>query len=59
MGTEVYHTLKGLIKAKYGIDSANVGASCFRGGVSISVVGARVLCARARICDFDGRPPER
>ena len=25
MGSEVYHHLKGIIKAKYGLDAANVG----------------------------------
>lgn len=37
MGTETYHTLKDVIKAKYGIDAANVGDE---GGFAPNVSGA-------------------
>ncbi|KAM0755013.1 enolase [Meredithblackwellia eburnea MCA 4105] len=37
MGTETYHALKGVIKAKYGIDATNVGDE---GGFAPNVAGA-------------------
>ena len=56
MGTEVYHTLKGLIKAKYGQDACNVGdEGGFAPNISSGEDGLELITAAIEKAGYTGR----
>jgi hypothetical protein len=56
MGTEVYHTLKGLIKAKYGQDACNVGdEGGFAPNISSGEDGLELIATAIEATGYTGR----